>query len=162
MNALGRVLLHLQCCGRLLQRKFGLSVCTRPLGGAVLRWWRDLTSWSSSWRLVGDGVGRRFTTGSEMEQKENWSFSLFFSLIWFFLKLKFMWSTKTAYSYNTKTLPCSLIPKFLKSTVRAEVEKQAAVIVLMSFSLHFICNFSKSAPNSSSFQNTYKIYHFFF
>ena len=69
VKVLGRVLLHLQCCGTPLQRKLGLSVCTRPLGGAVLCCWRDRTSWSSRWRLVGDGVGRRFTTGSDGGQK---------------------------------------------------------------------------------------------
>lgn len=72
VKALGRVLLHLQCFGRLLQRKLGLSVWTRPLGGAVLRWWRrDLASWSSSWWLAGEGAGRRFTTGSERKQQRH-------------------------------------------------------------------------------------------
>lgn len=78
VKALGRVLLHLQCCGRLLQRKFGLSVCTRPLGSAMLFWWRDLTSWWSGWRLVGDGAGLCFPTGSDREQQSNRMFLPFF------------------------------------------------------------------------------------
>lgn len=81
VKALGRVLLHLQCFGRLLQRKLGLSVWTRPLGGAMLHWWRrDFASWSSSWWLADDGAGRRFTTiGSERKRRQRlFSFGFYF------------------------------------------------------------------------------------
>lgn len=80
VKALGRVLLHLQCFGRLLQRKLGLSVWTRPLGGAMLHWWRrDFASWSSSWWLADDGAGRRFTTtGSERKRRHRDCFLLAF------------------------------------------------------------------------------------
>lgn len=61
----GKVLLHLQWCGRRLHRKLGLSVATRPLGGAVPRSWRWRVSASSTSRLDGEGAGRCFVTASD-------------------------------------------------------------------------------------------------
>lgn len=66
VKALGRVLLHLQCCGRLLQRKLGLSVCTRPLGSGALLCWKVASCFSSCW-LTGGGLC--FTGWSEKNEK---------------------------------------------------------------------------------------------
>lgn len=67
VKALGSVLLHLQCWGKELHRKFGLSVCTRPLGGAEPG---HPSPCSSSRRLLDDGVCRLFTTGSNRQKCE--------------------------------------------------------------------------------------------